>query len=57
MDLQLYDGIIQEGEQLHWKMSMIRFGYDPSDAEAWVEELVTDKDDLNEFEMDWCSTA
>ena len=56
VDLQLYEGTVQEGEQLYWKMSMVRFGYDPSDADAWVEEPVTDKDDLNELEMDWAPT-
>ena len=52
MDLQLYEGTVQEGDQLYWKMSMIRFAYDPADADAWVEEPVTDPDDVNEFEVD-----
>ena len=49
MDLQLYEGTVQEGDQLYWKMSMIRFAYDPADADAWVEEPVTDPDDVNAF--------
>ena len=52
MDLQLYEGSVQEGEQLYWKVSLVRLGYDPNDADAWVEEPVTDPDDANEFEMD-----
>ena len=52
VDLQLYEGSVQEGEQLYWKVSLVRLGYDPNDADAWVEEPVTDPDDVNEFEVD-----
>ena len=52
VDLPLYDGSVKQGEQLYWKMSLIRFGYDSNDAEAWVEETVQGKDDFNEFEVE-----
>ena len=41
--------------QLFIAMSLIRYGFNPQDPEAWVEEPVLDAMDFNEFELeaDW----
>ena len=41
--------------QLFIAMSLIRYGFNPQDPEAWVEEPVRDAMDFNEFELeaDW----
>ena len=51
-------GTVVEGDndnQLLIAMSLIRYGFNPQDPEAWVEEPVRDAMDFNEFELqaDW----
>jgi len=40
----------QNPDQLLFTTKMLRFGFDPRDASAWVEEPITGTDDCNEFE-------
>ena len=56
--MRFYHGTVVERDidnQLFIAMSLIRYGFNPQDPEAWVEEPVLDAMDFNEFELeaDW----
>ena len=46
-------GPISENGETYFKMSLVRFGEDPNDRNAFVDETVEDENDSSEFEPEW----